>query len=407
MTGIAKAASAGSTRSPRPRPQRLAALALAALFSACTAATPAPNPVRETMQFNFQALETVLPVVLSPSGWSEPGARESVRRSVAVLRVSAAELDSHARKNDVSFRFLGRSLAQDARALQRAVAAQNDPATSYFALRMTETCVACHSRLPAANQRRFGDALIERVDRRTLPPLTRASLEAATREFDSALQTYEEQFGDPQTPVDLLEYSDAISAYLILALRVRRDPARAQFGLAILRRRSDLSEEYDRYLRTWSSAITELEPALRETPSLERARSILDAGRALDEFPFDAAGRVHAIVASSLLYRHIEQDAPAGPALAEALFTLAQTDAFTRRSFELREPEHYLEQAIAEAPHSPLAERAFAVLEIETVLAHRLSGAPLAPDVSEWLARLREQSRTAPVAAPREGRPTR
>jgi len=56
---------------------------------------------------------------------------------------------------------------------------------------MTETCVACHGRLPAESTTSFSDALLARVDQTAIAPFGRARLQAATRQFDRALASYE------------------------------------------------------------------------------------------------------------------------------------------------------------------------------------------------------------------------
>jgi hypothetical protein len=114
-------------------------------------------------------------------------------------------------------------------------------------------------------------------------------------------------------------------------------------------------------------ALVALGPALREPPTLERAQTILDAGRALSEYPFDQTDQIHAIVASSLVFRYLDEQAPAGQQLAEALFLLSRTAVFTRLAFKVSEVASYLKRAIRAVPHSAIAEHAYARLELQTI----------------------------------------
>jgi hypothetical protein len=132
---------------------------------------------------------------------------------------------------------------------------------------------------------------------------------------------------------------------------------------------------------------------------------VLDQGRALNDFAWQESDTIHEIVASSLLYRYIEEQRPEGEDLAEALYLLARSEAFLFRSFELFEPQQYLEQAIRAAPHSDVAERAYSVLELGVALSYGPQGVPDA--VRAWLERLRElsaveplQSTSGPLSAP-------
>jgi hypothetical protein len=391
--------------------------AAAAAVLACSAVDRRPQDTSTTqpsvtMQRGVAALAALLPVALAPSMWSEPGVARDVERWVSALRASAQDLDAHARQGDVSFAFLSRSLAREAAELERDIALQRYASASERTVRLTGTCTACHARLPAESQDRFADALLTRVDERSLSPFARAELQVATRQFDAALETYEQQFVDPFTPGTLLELSEALPSYLILTLRVRRDADRARRGLSMLAQRRELSPGLRQDLDVWQEALVGIAPALREPPTLEGARALLVEGGGLNDFPWQEADSIHAIVASSVLYRYIEERRPHGEELAEALYLLARSEAFTFRSFELLEPQYYLEQAIRIAPHTEVAERAYAALELETVLINDAFGQPIPEDVREWLEGLRELSVVAPVepsagsdSAPQEAQP--
>jgi tetratricopeptide (TPR) repeat protein len=384
---------------------RWAALAAAwpcALALACSAiAATDSETTRRTMHRVFDALTALVPLALSDSisEWETQDA--AVQKSVRTLTRAAEQLAAHGRTGNASFRFLSQSLASESRMIQREVERKRYMSAAYFTERVAETCIACHVRLPATSDRDFAQSLLQRVDRSVLTPFAKASLETAGRQFDAALQTYESQFADSRSPAGVIEFSDALNSYLIVALRVQRDPARAARGIAILERRTDLAAQLEHNLKTWRQALVELEPALREAPSLERAREILDAGRALSEFPLDSADEVHAIVASSLIFRFLETNPLEGQPLAEALYLLARTESFTRRAFEISESGSYLEQAIRAAPHTAIAERAYARLELQTVLQYTgPETIDMPPEVHAWLMQLRDLSGTKPRPGP-------
>ena len=100
----------------------------------------------------------------------------------------------------MSFVFLNRSLALEAGALERDIETKRYAIASERIVGVVETCVACHARLPGASEDEFARALTARVDMQALSPLARAEIQAATRQFDAALQTYESQFADRFTP---------------------------------------------------------------------------------------------------------------------------------------------------------------------------------------------------------------
>jgi tetratricopeptide (TPR) repeat protein len=350
---------------------------------------------RQTMHRVFDALTALVPAAIADSitVWEERP--EAIRTAIDSLAAASEQLAAHGIHRDASFRFLSQSLASETRMLQRQLERGKYISAAYFTERVVETCIACHVRLPTSRPGDFERALFERVDRSALPPFARADLEMASRQFDAALQTQEAQFADPEASLDAVDLSSVLTSYLITALRVKRDPGRAAKGLALLARREDLSAQLELNLPIWQQALTQLAPALHEAPTLERAQKILDSGHALSEFPFDAANQVHAVIASSVVFRYLEEKAPEGEALAQALYLLSRTEAFTRRSFELSEAASYLEQAIHAAPHTTIAERAYARLELQTLLQFvGEQSIEMPEDIHSWLMELRELSST-------------
>jgi tetratricopeptide (TPR) repeat protein len=387
----------------RPRRTGRGTLALLLALAGCmgSGSGGATPTTRTEMRRVYDALSTLLPIAISPDGWPQTEGDAKVREALGTLADSGKQLAEHgSRSDDVSFRFLSQSLENDARQIQQRVSSGRYESASYITQRVVETCVACHLRLPARTERGFAEDLIAKIDQDALTPLARAKLQAATRQFDAALDTYEAMFADPRVPAPMIEFTDALPSYFIIALRVKRDPERAQRGLAMLASRPELPEDLEKNRAIWSRALEELGPALKEKPTIARARQILAEGEQLSEFPADGNDRLHAVVASSLLYRFIEEESPHGGSLAEALCLLGETEAFTRRSFELSEAEHYFEQAIRLAPNTPTAARAYATLEKETLLGYTgSSGVRVPDDVRQRLAELKAMS-GAPASAP-------
>jgi tetratricopeptide (TPR) repeat protein len=266
-------------------------------------------------------------------------------------------------------------------------------------VRMTENCIACHSRLPAQREPAFAASLVTSVDRGNLSPVHRARLEIALRQFDRALDIHERLMADPAVVPAALDFTGALADYLTVTLRVSRAPDRARTNLQKFARRTDLSETLARALPVWIEALSSLAPELDKPPTLERAGDILERGEALRRYPADRADLVHQIVASSLLYRYVQGENVPQSSLAEAFYLLGISDAFLRRSFERSEAQFYLEQAIRLEPGSDLAKVAFAELETQTLLAYSgSSGLHLPGDVQRWLAQLQALARTAPRA---------
>jgi tetratricopeptide (TPR) repeat protein len=356
---------------------------------------------RAVMRRAYTALSRLLPAALAPEPMVEGNANGELSAAVESLAEAAAQIESHARPSDAGFRFLGRSLASDAVLIRRRMATERFDDAGMLVVRMTENCIACHSRLPAQREPVFAAGLVTSVDRGGLSPVHRARLEIALRQFDRALDIHERLLADPQVQPAALDFSGALADYLTVALRVSGAPERARASLQKFARRSDLSQTLERALPIWIEALSSLAPEIEKPPTLERAGDILERGEALRRYPADRADLVHKIVASGMLYRYVQGEKVPQDSLAEAFYLLGISDAFLRRSFERSEAQFYLEQAIRLEPGSDLAQVAFAELETQTLLAYSgSSGLHLPGDVQRWLAQLKAIARSAPPSAP-------
>jgi tetratricopeptide (TPR) repeat protein len=324
-----------------------------------------PQDTRAAMRRVYGALARLLPAALAEKPMSDERQRAQLREATEVLWQDAALIRSR----------LGVERYEDA---------------GYWVIRMTESCIACHSRLPSIDQPTFAAKLVESVDGGALLPVQRARLEIALRQFDSALETHEKLMADPRTSPLALDYTGTLVDYLVVSLRVRQTPERARKGLQALARRADLPGRLRRDVAAWIAAITELTPDLTASPTLERAARILEQGEALRRHPADRIDLVHCVVGSSMLYRYLQTDSATSDTLAEASYLLAVSDAFLRRSFERSEAQFHLERTIRLVPNTELARVAYAQLESETFLSYSgSSGLHVPDDVLRWLAELR------------------
>ncbi len=345
---------------------------------------------RATMRRVFGALESLLPGVLEGSFEETEAAGDEVRAALDQLAAAATDLEAHAPASNAAFSFLSQSLASDARAVRSRVGDGRYRDAGYRIVRMTQTCVACHARLPSEEKAAFAAPLIERLDVERIEPAQLARFDVATRQFDRALTRYESMLADPEQLPAQLEYSGAIADYLVVALRVRAATGRAEAALSRFAKRSDLTAQQVRVVPIWVAALERYGDSLASEPSLERAREILRAGAEQSRHPNDSSDLAHRVLASALLYRFLDAQEASQSDRATALLLLGETDAFLRRSFERSEAEFYLEQAIRLAPGTPVAQEAYARLEDQVLFGYTgSSGLNLPPDIERELEELR------------------
>lgn len=344
---------------------------------------------RAAMGEILEALGVALPLSLSEARLREPEDRAALERAARTLARNAEALEDHGGDRSAGFAFLSGRLAGDARDVVRRLERDRPEEARFLLQQLVDNCVACHSRLPG-DARPLGERLLADLDARELAPAERARLLVATRQFDRALSAYEALFRDPERDPAQFDFQGLLADYLVVAVRVRGELPRARETLEALARREDVPLYLRRTLESWTLALEELPERPEAGSPLERARSLLEAGARRSGDPMDRASLVHQIRASGLLHRYVRAHPDPSPETAEAYYLLGLTETNIGRSYWLSQAEHYLETAIRMAPGSETAERAYALLERETLAGYSgSSGLHLPTDVLRRLEELR------------------
>ena len=126
-------------------------------------------------------------------------------------------------------------------------------------------------------------------------------------------------------------------------------------------------------------------------------RSLIEKAQKRMQFRMDRAGLVEYITASRFLNKFITSKAQSvnstsdDAEVAEAYYLLGITESMVGRSYWLSQMEFYLETAVRLAPKSAFAEKAYALLEEQTVLEFSGSAGTNVPeDVQQTLRELRK-----------------
>ena len=238
--------------------------------------------------------------------------------------------------------------------------------------------------------------------------MERAQLQMATRQFDAALQTYEELFKSSGSRTSEIVMMDGFVDYLKLCIRVKQDVARPIPVLEGMLKRPDLPKFASLQLSQWIASLRQLskrhDKAGSELPS---ARKLISDAQRASEFPMDRGRLVDFIYASRLLNSYIQKKDPGAaalekrfspatvqsprPDLAEAYYLLGVTESMIGRSYWLSQTEFYLETAVRSAPHSKYADKAFAFLEEQVLVEFSgSSGTNVPEDMQKTLDDLRK-----------------
>ncbi len=171
------------------------------------------------------------------------------------LAAVAARLGDHGEKPEPSYDYFNRSLVRDA---NEAVLRfrQNQYEGSRFLLgRLMDNCFACHSRLPVDQTFVVGGLLTGDVDTSELTRQDIARLQVVTRQFDAAIQTYEDILLSESLPASEIAVSGVFEDYFRVALRVEGDYDRVMDNLKKFNARPDVPLYLSGRVNRWHEDI--------------------------------------------------------------------------------------------------------------------------------------------------------
>jgi hypothetical protein len=182
-----------------------------------------------------------------------------------------------------------------------------------------------------------------------------------------------------QLRLDPSAFLAPLDDYLVTAVRVRGDLARAEKTLGALSERDDVWTELRGDLAEWR---TELRVLAKAPPArtLVAARETLAQAAARKRYPADERGRVYEVLAGGILREVLEQPSLPAADRADAYYLLARVEEATPGDYWVPEPAAYLEACVRTVPKTPQAARCFGRLEDHLVRAYAGTGGVKLPD---------------------------
>lgn len=374
-------------------PAALVAVLLLAPTAPAPAAEPSPQEaaqLRDTMHRVFDSLLVVMPLSLDDERFASPEQRTKIQGALDALAKDAKDVDAHTGRRDAGFGAIAQSLGRDIDDARRHYARGHYPEAQFAISQLTTNCVACHSRLPKARDFPLAQKLTDSPEVKSLEPVEQVRLLVATRQFDAALSLCEKRFADPELRPVELDLDGTLLTYLLVSVRVERNLPRARAALAKLAARKDVPLYLSLDLNAWLLQLDDLAKAPKAEPTLAHARTLIDEGRKLSQFPADRAALVYDLGASSELMRLVTAPGQPKAELAEAYFLLGATAARIERAAWVTEIEQDLETSIRTDPTGPYAKTAYALLEEYTFEAYGGSeGVNVPQDVEDRLRELK------------------
>jgi len=344
---------------------------------------------RETMQTIFQSLRFLLRLDASGKNLGSPKYRQEVLDALRELDDQSAILASHGFYEDTGGMFLASVLERYTVLLLRTYEKGEFQQLQQFLYGMTDICIACHSRLPSAQDSPVAAQFVDSREFASLPGRKRAKLQVATRRFDDALATLEDviESADPADPAAL---EDVLRTYLVINIRVKGDMERPIPMLERVTDGSDPKSAWHQDVNAWTSSLEHLRDRPFIGDSLTTAREMI-ASAASPDFSSQRSALVEYIAASSLLHRYLVSRPTDEIKVSEAHYLLGLAEYRIRPDEWLPHAELYLEIAIVLAPDAKWARPAYDLL-VEKI--KQTYGQPgnreLPPEVTERLRELKQ-----------------
>lgn len=340
----------------------------------------------------FRDLSAVFRMSLDRGEFEDPDNRDQILAALYALAGNAQQLGMYGEGLNPSYNYVQRSLVRDANEAVLRFRQGQFEGSRFVLDHLMNNCFDCHSRLPADRPFRLGEQFLEEVGIETLTVEDRARLQVTTRQFEGALDTYEELLLSPTVPAGKIAVSGTIENYLKICLRVAEDCDRAVAALDTFRRRPDVPHYLDGRLAHWMDDLKELKKTRRRVGRnpLECGRELIRDAQFRNAFPNDPQGLVRFVAASGYLHRFLQTNPADERQSAEAFYLLGVAESHLSPSYWQSETDFLLETAIRTAPRTVYAKMAYDFLEEYTVSGYTgSSGVNIPPEVQSRLDELR------------------
>jgi hypothetical protein len=304
-----------------------------------------------------------------------------ITEALSVLADSAAALEAHDQLGP-EYNYVRRSLARDAREAVLHYRQEHYAGARFLLRQLVSNCVACHDKLPASADYDLGRAFVERARIEDIPAHQLAPLMVATRQFEPALDTYENLFRSAEhTPRELVASGD-VAEYMKVGLRAMDEGDRVCATLRALQHRDDVTAQIASQIVEWVRVISSFERPSGAHAELNASRVLISDARNREGLPGDNPMLAHYILGSGCLLRYLESH-PEGTDFAEALYLLGVCDSHISRSPWVSETEFYLESAVRADPSSRYAVLAMDFLEAWVKEQYSGSGGMIVPEETQ------------------------
>lgn len=243
-------------------------------------------------------------------------------------------------------------------------------------------CIACHTRHDKGPD--FPTFELE-AKTKSLTPMERAELLAATRQFDSAFDEYEKLAANAEFAKSRpFDWEKSVRRGVNLAVRVKRDPVRAAGIIDKVIALPTSPEFFRAEARAWKESIEmwKAEPkkeAKTADELYEEAVNLSTNARIKQQYPLDHSGDILYLRASVAVHELLSL-APDGKHTSDALFLAGNAYRLLGEPLVSPLPEMYFEACVRHSPHTAIAGQCYQRFEESVYFGYSGSGGVFIPD---------------------------
>ena len=355
-------------------------------------AQPSDPKTLAIMDSIFDSIRTLLPLSFDPVKFQAKKNNKLIGDNLDKMAAAATKLDSHGKSLEPGFRYMSSLFAADVNQIRDSFKTGRFDGARFYLHNIVERCVECHSKLESKqNFPRSGD-FFKNVDTKALPILELARLQVATRQFDSALDTYEKFFLSPSAAREIGFGHDVFTDYLKISLRVKRDFSRPAKAFEAFLKRTDVPAYLMDMVKVWNEDLAKISVNnMLDKQDLDTAKKAIDFAKSRMDYPTDRSGLVYYTLASAILQTTVKDLQRPEIERAEAYYYLGITELMLTNSLWASGSQPYFESAIRMAPTAAFAPSAYAIIEEQVYLAFTgSSGAHVPEDLRKWLEELKK-----------------
>lgn len=255
-------------------------------------------------------------------------------------------------------------------------------------------CIACHTRAPGGNQFPLMSAFEKTMARASW--VERIEFQAASRQFDSALEGVKSQLKKKDSEVSAMDMDRAARVALAIAIRVKNDPQLAADLARELEKSPSSNFAMKKAGETWGRDIQEWkkEAAVKHTSPdalMVAARALISRAEAAEE-PIGGHGEVRYLRASLLMHDLLRQH-PESKFAAEAMYIIGSAYDALRDLGLWSLHETYFLACIEKVPGTEMAQRCFKKYDQSVTLGFSgSSGINIPANVRKHIAKLKNKA---------------